>query len=463
MLKKILSSFLLFVGALALPSAAFASGGHAETAQSASLAFTFPQVVALTIFVAGYIAITLEHKFGTNKSAIALLLAGVLWLVAAFSGIEHHVLEEIIHESGAEIFEIIVFLLAAMSLVEILVHYRLFDIIRLRLMKMKLTDKPQFVIIALLTFFLSAALDNLTITIVMIQIARRFFKDKNLLIASAGIVIMANAGGAWSPIGDVTTIMIWLAGKFSASEIISQGVLPSMALATVSTYLLRRKMDDDTTDTIEEKRIELTRGEKLIMATTLVSFTLPVIMHSFGLRPYMGLLLGLGLVWAEIEFIKTRSAKETHLEANIEQLLQKADISSLKFFIGILLSVSALKAIGLLNFFSHLVFGAHQEFARVAIANVFIGLMSAIVDNVPLTALSIDVISIQDPHIWVLLALAVGTGGSFLVIGSVAGIIAMGMVKGLTFDKYLKIASIPALVGYIAAMSVWFLQYQIIK
>lgn len=433
-----------------------------EATTSSAPVFTIWQILALTVFVFGYVAITLEHKFHTNKFAIALLLAAVLWLIASFSGIDHHALEAIIHESGAEIFEIIVFLLAAMSLVEILIHYNLFDIIRLKLMKLKLKDKPQFTILAFLTFFLSAALDNLTITIVMIQIARRFFKDKNLLIAAAGIVIMANAGGAWSPIGDVTTIMIWLAGKFTTAQIITQGFLPALALGSVSTYLLRRKLDNNTPDKAEEKKIELTRGEKAVIGITLASFTLPIIMHSFGLRPYMGLLLGLGAVWAFIEFVKTRSQKETHLEANIEHFLQKADIYSIKFFIGILLSVSALKAVGLLDFLSKIVFGANQDFVRVAIANVGIGLMSAVVDNVPLTALSLDVIHTADHHIWVLLALAVGTGGSALVIGSVAGIIAMGMVKGLSFDKYLKIATIPAIAGYAVGMLTWLLQYKII-
>lgn len=423
----------------------------------------FFSILALTVFVCGYLFITLEHTLHTHKSAVSLALASILWLIASASGIPHTELHHHLAEAGTEVFNILIFLLAAMTIVEILVHYNFFDIIRIRLAKLGLKDQQQFIIIGVLTFFLSAVLDNLTVTIVMIQIARRFFKGENLLVAAAGIIIFANAGGAWSPIGDVTTIMIWLAKKFSAAQIIIQGFIPSLALAAVSMSMLVKKMKEDTKDVLEKQdNIELTRGEKAIIMTCLVSFTFPLIMHSFGLEPYMGLLFGLGIAWILIEYIKIRSQKKTHLEANIDKLLQHTDISSLKFFTGILLSVSALKAMGILDMLSHVIFGEKQDFMRVVLANMGLGLMSAIVDNVPLTALSIDIIKLADPHVWVLLALAVGTGGSFLIIGSVAGVIAMGMVRELTFDKYLKIASIPALVGYIVCMGVWYLQYLII-
>ncbi|RJR16213.1 hypothetical protein C4579_00665 [Candidatus Microgenomates bacterium] len=478
MFKKIFAVFGIGIATLMLPVLAFASEPPMDepmqkpeaeaihTAQVSETGVVSPlgtlEYVAIGIFVIGYLFITMEHKFSVHKSAIALLLASILWVLASVSGADHHTLEVLLHEAGGEVFEIIIFLLAAMSLVEILVHYQFFDIIRLKLMKLKLKDRPQFLIIAYLTFFLSAVLDNMTITIVMIQIARRFFKGKNLLIAAAGVVIMANAGGAWSPLGDVTTIMIWLAKKFTTFEIISQGLIPSLVLGTVSTALIVRQMSDDTKDLEEEKSITLTRGEKLVIGLSLASFSLPLIMHSFGLRPYMGLLLGLGLVWSVIEILKVRSNLVTHLEANIEHILQKSDIASLKFFIGILLAVSALNVMGVLEHLSLIAFGVTQEFNRVVIGNVFIGLFSAVVDNVPLTALSLDVITLADPHVWVLLALAVGTGGSFLIIGSVAGVIAMGMVKELSFEKYFRIAALPALLGYIAGMITWYVQYLLI-
>ncbi|MBP9690660.1 hypothetical protein KBD81_01125, partial [Candidatus Woesebacteria bacterium] len=254
-----------------------------------------------------------------------------------------------------------------------------------------------------------------------------------------------------------------LAGKFDASTIILEGILPALSLGVVSMILLVRKLERSTKDLNESKdNIKLTRGETAIISLALLSFTLPLLMHSLGLEPYMGLLFGLGLVWTLIEYVRVRSQKKTHLEANIEHLLQKTDISSLKFFTGILLSVSALKAMGVLDFMSHAIFGENPEMTRIIVANVGLGLFSAIVDNVPLTALALDIITSSNTHVWVLLALAVGTGGSFLIIGSVAGVIAMGMVKELTFDKYMKIASVPALAGYIVCMAVWFVQYLII-
>lgn len=418
------------------------------------------QILAVSLFVGGYVLITLEHQIGTNKSAISLALGACLWILAALS-VSPEVLTHAVHEAGSEIFSIIVFLLAAMTLVEILIHYRFFDIIRLSLSSMKLNDRGQLLVICLLTFFLSAILDNLTITIVMIQIARKFFKDKNLIIATAGIVVLANAGGAWSPIGDVTTIMLWLANKFSAGEIITTGFLPSAVLGVIASCMMVRQMDNTSFEVKEEKKVKLSQGEKIVIVFGLISFSLPLLMNVIGLPPYMGLLLGLGVSWLVIEFIKTKSHKKTHLDANIDQMLQKTDISSLKFFIGILLSVSALHTLGILEQVSHVLIGPEPTFTRLVMGNSILGLLSAIVDNVPLTALAIDIMRVTDPRMWVLTALTVGTGGSALVIGSVSGVVAMGMVKGLTFGKYLKIATIPALVGYIAAIGVWLVQYQL--
>ena len=419
------------------------------------------QIGAVIMFFVAYLLITLEHKIGQHKSAIALSLAGALWILTAFVTPTEE-LRHITLEAGAEVFEIVAFLLSAMTLVEILIHYRLFDIIRVKLAKMKFGDKKQFLIIGFLTFFLSAVLDNLTITIVMTQIARRFFRGKNLLVAVAGIVVLANAGGAWSPIGDVTTIMLWLADKFSALEVIRWGFLPSATLGVIAASLMVRNIDNTMFDVQDEQSVVLTKGEKSVISIVLMSFTLPLVMNVIGLPPYMGLMIGLGAAWMFIEFAKTRSRKETHLSANIDGLLQKTDISSLQFFIGILLAVSALHSLGILEVLSHIVFGADPSFARLVGGNTVLGLLSAIVDNVPLTALVIDIMKVNDPVLWVLTALAVGTGGSALAIGSVAGVVAMGMVKELTFGAYLKYATVPALIGYAAAIGVWYLQYSLL-
>lgn len=458
MIKKISTALALIPSLLMLPTTAWATTEDVVNHTPTSIWDNPFAVIAVLLFLLGYTAITLEHKFSLHKSAIALLTGSLIWLVASLAAQDHHIIEETLHNTGAEIFEIVVFLLAAMTLVEILVHYKFFDMIRMKLLRMKLDDRKQFLVISFLTFFLSAVLDNLTVTIVMTQIALRFFKKNNLLVMVASIVIMANAGGAWSPIGDVTTIMLWLAKKFTSGEIIMQGFLPALLLGVTSTFMLLPKIVSTTTDSQEDLDIKFSRSEKVVMSLALISFSFPILAHTVGLRPYLGLLFGLGLVWTAIEFFKTRSHQPSHLASNIDHLLQKVDISSLKFFIGILLAVSGLGVLGILDQISVMILGAAQETNRIIIGNIFLGLLSAIVDNVPLTALAIDLIKTQDTSLWILLALAVGTGGSVLIIGSVSGVVAMGMVKELRFDRYLKIASLPALVGYAVGMIAWYVQ-----
>ena len=416
-------------------------------------------IIALSIFSIGYVLITLEHKLNTNKAAIGLALGAILWLIASITAESSDEIVHAVHDAGAEIFQIVIFLLAAMTLVEILVHYRFFDIIRTKLASFKLNDKKQFIVIGILTFFLSAILDNLTITIVMTQISKQFFKGKNLLVVVAGIVILANAGGAWSPIGDVTTIILWLADKFTATEIILHTFIPAAVIGLVSGYFLYRQVNNSELDLIIDKNIILEKSEKMIIGMALISFSFPIFMNFLNLPPYLGLLFGLGIVWGLIEFLKHRTKTESHLNASIEALLQKTDISSLNFFIGILLAVSALGSLGILENLSNMIFGPEQDPLRVAGGAVLLGLLSAIVDNVPLTAISLDLIKITDTYIWTFLALMVGTGGSALIIGSAAGVVAMGMVKELNFMKYLRIGTFPALIGYFAGIIVYAFEY----
>jgi Na+/H+ antiporter NhaD/arsenite permease-like protein len=419
-------------------------------------------IIGIIIFISGYILIALEHKIKLNKSATALFTAGFLWLLVGLTQKSKSKIHHQLEVAGAEVFNILIFLLAAMTLVEVLIHYNFFDLIRIRLLELKLDDKKQFIIIGILTFFLSALLDNLTVSIVMTQIAQRFFKKENLLKTAAAIIIMANAGGAWSPIGDVTTIMLWLANKFNAFEVISMGLLPSIVLGAVVLIMLVKKIEKNTADNYENNKIQLTRGEKLVISVTLAGFLLPLVMNYFDLQPYIGLLLALGIVWTLIELLQIRSRVKTHLEADIDKLVKKVDIGSLKFFVGILLAVSALNSLGVLEKFSSFLFGKKEETLRIIISNAFLGIFSAIFDNVPLTAIAIDMIKTTDPRLWVLLAITVGTGGSLLLIGSVAGVVVMGMVKELTFDKYFKIAFLPALIGYFTAIFTWCLQFFLI-
>lgn len=417
------------------------------------------ETLAIGAFVLGYLGISLEHQIKINKSAIALFIGGLLWCLVALTGIEH-LTEGLVHQ-GVEIFEIVVFLLSAMSLVEILAHYRLFDIIRGKLFALGLSEQKQFIVVMTITFFLSAVIDNLTTTIVMIQIARRFFKLPNLLVAVAAIVVAANAGGAFSPLGDVTTIMLWLAGKFSATEIILKGFLPSVAIAFTALLLFYPKIKPSEYDSTTEIVTKLSKSERLVIILTFSSFAFPIVMSFVGLPPYLGLLIGLGLVWITVDLFKVVSGRETHLTASIEKLLQKTDISSIQFFIGILLAVGALHALGILEHLSTFVYGSNPESMRLITGHVFLGMLSAILDNVPLTAMAINMLTSDLTSYWILLAITVGTGGSLLVIGSAAGVIAMGMVHELTFVKYIKIAFIPALVSFLVGVGVWYVQFLI--
>lgn len=421
--------------------------------------------LAAGIFGFGYLLITLEQRFGTHKSAIALVMGCVLWLIAAVALSQHpELLEEALTHAGAEIFSIVAFLLGAMALIEILVHYGLFDIIRLKLSNMKVSDKQQYLIMMGMTFFLSALLDNIAVTIAMLQIARRFFKDKNLLIAAASIVIAANAGGAWSPIGDVTTILLWLADKFTAFEVVTYAFLPSFALFLTSTGLLYRQLNDEDFAEKEEANISKpSLSEKIVIGTAVISFTFPLFMNLVGLPPYIGLLLGLGLTWMIIEFAKQKSRKEhrSHLTANIEKLVQMVDISSIKFIIGILLSVSALSAIGVLTVVSSVAIGEAPSQGTLLLVNIMIGIFSSIIDNASLVAVAIDIIPTTDPIVWSLLAVTAGTGGSIFVIASAAGVVASGTIKQLTFANYFKVATIPALAGFVVGVLVWMLQHMV--
>lgn len=414
----------------------------------------------VALFILGYIFITLEHKFKLNKSITAAALGAGLWALLAF--FEGHGIEEALHPVAAETFALVVFLLSAMTLVEILVHYRFFDVLRTKLYALGLTDYRQLWLISGMAFLFSAVLDNLTTTIVMVQIAHRFFKGKNLLIAGAAIVLSANAGGAFSPIGDVTTIMIWLEGKFSALEVLAWGFLPSLALFVVSTFLLSRQLTRSTQDIqpTSEEKIALSRSEKTVITATFISFSFPLLAHILGLPPYIGILFGVGMVGLLIGlFVNVRPKRESHLSMDIQSLLARVDITSLVFFIGILFAVGALEHIGVLSSISHAVFGTTPETWRLITGNVLLGAFSAIVDNIPLTAAALDILNTSDPLIWVLLALSVGTGGSMLVIGSAAGVVAMGMIKEMTFKNYFRVATLPAALGFATAILVWCVEY----
>lgn len=438
-------------------------------------------LAASAIFLGGYVLITLEHRYHLHKAITASAIGASLWILIALVEGETgtHALERL----GADIFGIVFFLLAAMTLVEVLTHYRFFDWIRAKLFSLGLSDLKQLWVIGFVTFFLSAVIDNLTAALVMITVASRFFSKTNLLVATAVIVSAANAGGAWSPIGDVTTIMLWLAGKFSTTELVRWAFLPSFALFLTTTWMLARNIVGESRD-IEEETIRLTNSEKAVIGMALLSFPMPLLASQIHLPPYMGLLFGLGCVGLLISFFHNKerkvleagkteeteelpeikgSTESAHLSSDIEKKLARTDIASLMFFAGILLAVGALEHLGILETISHFLLGEDPSIARYVVGSGSLGVLSAIVDNIPITAAAMGILSTSDPAIWTLLAICVGTGGSMLIIGSAAGVVAMGRVKELTFFRYLRLATLPNAIGFVVALVVWTLQYVLLR
>jgi Na+/H+ antiporter NhaD/arsenite permease-like protein len=416
--------------------------------------------IVLIIFLVGLVLISTEQQTGINKSAVALISAGCAWLAVAFFG-GHDIIPHLT-EIGAEIIEIVLFLLSAMALVEVIAHYQFFDMVKNRIASRNLSIKKQLWLISLLSFVFSAVIDNLTTTIIFTQLAVLFFKGRNLLIAAALIVVGANAGGAFSPIGDITTTMLWLQGKFTSSQIMMFGFLPSVVMYLTTAVLLIPRAKEERRPGSEIAEIELLASEKTIVAIAFSSFSLPFVFNAIGLKPYMGILVGLGITWTAVDICKKRLPNHgSHFTATIENMLSKTDISSLMFFAGILLSVAALDYANILDAISHALFTANPDSSRLIGGSTILGLSSALIDNVPLTAAASDIVKTTDSQIWVLLALAVGNGGSALAIGSAAGIVAMGIAKEMTFVSYLKIATLPIVIAYVCAISVWLLQYRI--
>lgn len=418
------------------------------------------------IFIFGYLLIALEQKFSTHKSAIALMMAGGLWTLAAFQDRNTLAFKQITNETAINVFSIIAFSLASMALIEILAHYRFFDFVRTKLLKLHIRDGGQFILIMSLCFILSGVLDNISLTICFIQIARNFFKGKNLLLVGAAIVIGANAGGAWSPIGDVTSLLLWLGGKITALQMIGSAFLPTLALTVVTGFFLYRQLDATSfvKNEDENERVQLCLSEKIVIGSALGAFVLPLLANIIDVQPYTARLFGLGVTWALIEIMRTKSRQphESHLSANIEKIVQKVDMSSIMFITGILLSVGALTSLGILNYLSRIAVGAAPSDSWLITLSSLLGLLSGIMDNSALVAIAMQVFPIHDPRIWALIGITTGTGGSLMIFASAAGIVAMGSLKDLTFQAYLRLATLPALAGLATAVGVWILQYSFI-
>jgi Na+/H+ antiporter NhaD/arsenite permease-like protein len=417
-------------------------------------------VLLIIVFVIAYAAIALEHPLKVNKSAPALVGAGLLWTIyAVFTG---HVTEQL-NESLSATAQIVFFLMGAMTIVEVVDAHDGFNVITDRIKTTKMTTLLW--LIGFVTFFLSAVLDNLTTTIVMMSLLRKLLGQKEDRLFFAGIIVIAaNAGGAWSPIGDVTTTMLWIGGQITAIEIIKGVFIPSVINMVVPltfiSYMLRGKTIICPYKAEENHgKCGTTSIEKSFMffAGIGILCAVPVFKTLTHLPPFMGILFGLGLLWLAGELIHRNKVIEDKEHLTLVSALQRIDMSSLVFFIGILLAVATLEH-------THILASLAQWLDTVVgnqaiIVSIF-GLVSAIVDNVPLVAASMGMYSMTefppDSFLWEFLAYAAGTGGSILIIGSAAGVAAMGIEK-IEFFWYVRRISLLALIGYVSGAVVYIL------
>ncbi|GAA0188243.1 sodium:proton antiporter NhaD [Fulvivirga kasyanovii] len=418
-------------------------------------------ILLIIIFIIGFAAIAFEHNLQVNKSWIALFTGSIMWIVVAIGEDEELLREAMLHES-AEIFALIVFLMGAMTIVEMMAHFRFFTWVESKLLILKISDRQLFWLMGLTTFIASALLDNLTSTLIMIQIGRHLYiRKRNFVIYVINIVIAANAGGAMSPVGDVTTIMLWLAGKFTAWQVLFYGFIPSVIAWAVPQAILTLKIRNEDRKRRETK--EVLPLQWSIIFIGLFTFGFAVIVNLFHLPPFIGILLGLGACAIVIDYrLKKGTLKKK--AGHIVNIIKTIDMATLNFFIGILLAVGALNYQGVLRDVALLIFGDNPAANPIAIimGHTSLGILSAVVDNVPLTAAVIKMLpeGIAFTY-WVLLAITAGTGGSILVIGSAAGVAAMGQVKELTIIRYIKLGTLPAFIGYITAVASWYLLFGI--
>ena len=434
-------------------------------------------VVALVaIFIIGYFFIAMEHPFKINKTATALMLGTLLWTVFAFSqaifapglsadGWHDFLKEELVGNLG-ETAEIVFFLLGAMTIVTLIEDYQGFRVIT---DKIKTSNKKQLLwVLSILTFFLSALLDNMTTAIVMIALLRKLIADKKERWLYAGMVILAaNAGGAWSPIGDVTTIMLWIGGQVTTVNIIVKTIIASLVCMVVPVLIVGATLKGDIKRPSESNSgVEVPHHLRkliLFMGVGALIFV-PVFKTITHLPPYLGMLFGLAVLWLTTEIISRKYEKEGHKLPTAVSTLEHIDTPTILFFLGILMAVSCLKVSGILG---SLAGGLNDAFGTTApgffFIDLIIGVLSSVVDNVPLVAASMGMYPLGDGAIfdinhpfWEFLAYCAGTGGSLLIIGSAAGVAVMGMEK-IDFIWYLKKISWLALVGYVAGAAVFML------
>lgn len=462
----------------------------------------------ICLFFIGYLCIAMEHPLKIDKTATALLLGMLLWILYALGAqyivpeIEpealkayvsanpslageslqwqslQYILDIKIVEALGDITQTLFFLIGAMTIVEMIDVHGGFSVITDRITT---RDKRRLLWIMLLTAFIfSAVLDNMTTTIVMIMLIRKLVDDKHeQWIYAALVVIAANCGGAWSPIGDVTTIMLWVKGNVTAPVLMTYVTLPSVVACVVPALWVSRKIKGKLTyANVHDSSAyhnELAKRDKVTMFILGVAglIFVPVFKSFTHMPPFIGMLLVLGLLWIYTEiFYNRRKNIPGAKQYRIPQIIQRIDLSSILFFLGILMAVDVLDASGILSATANWL---DTEIHNIYIINIVLGLLSSVFDNVPLVAGVMGMYPVADPSavgymanfvqdgiFWEFLSYCAGVGGSMLIIGSAAGVIAMGLEK-ISFGWYMKHFSIPALVGYLCGAGVYILEAMFLK
>lgn len=424
------------------------------------------------VFVVGYLGIALEHPLRVNKAATALVTGVLIWVLLM---VGHHSLfpadaghtseglvEELLHHLG-DIASILFFLMGAMTIVELVDAHEGFRVITDRITG---TRKVGLMwVLSIITFFLSAALDNMTTAIVMCALLRKIIRDRNDLWTFAGMVIIAaNAGGAWSPIGDVTTIMLWIGGQVTAGNIIVKLIAPSLACLLLPlvwfTFTFRGTIQRpvaDSEDNPGHKSVSPGKQRLIFILGLVALLGVPLFKTWTHLPPYMGILLGLGILWIVTELMHMNTIETDKGHLLVTSVLRRIDVPSVLFFLGILTAVAGLQVAGHLTDTAQLL---DEKLGSMYAVNGVIGVLSAVVDNVPLVAAAMGMYPMTtyaaDHPFWELLAYCAGTGGSILIIGSAAGVATMGIL-GIDFLWYVRRMAFPAALGYFGGMLVFWL------
>ncbi len=426
---------------------------------------TMIPILMVIVFILGYTAIATEHKIHINKTASALFTGIILWTIFIVFVDNTTFINQELRAHLGEISEILFFLMGAMTIVETIDSHGGFQIITSRITQ---TDKRKLLwVVSIITFFLSAVLDNLTTTIVMVALIGKLIKDREQRLFYVGmVVIAANAGGAWSPIGDVTTTMLWIGNQITAGFIIKDTFIASAINLVVPLIVLSFMMKGH----VERPDVEVDRAanilsrkqqtEMLVLGVGGLIFV-PIFKVLTNLPPYAGMMLSLSVIWFYTELRHKKMPKETRTALSVPRSLSRIDMPSILFFLGILLAIHSLQSVGVLGKAATYLM---ENISNMNIVIILIGMLSAIVDNVPLVAAVQGMFDLTvfptNSHFWTFLAYAAGTGGSMLIIGSAAGVAAMGIEK-IDFFWYLKKISWIALLGYLAGAGAFILQSMI--